>query len=885
MYEAYECSQLLKLSVQIECIAAYDDNLLVGTKVGHLLMYSISSRYSDNKNEVHLLRYNRTFSKKPIQQLAVVQEHQLLISLSDNIICVHDIAAINFPTICTVPETKGATLFSVDIKRTVTQSGKTSVIVRMCVVVKRKLLLFYWKNGSFHPLMEELSMPDTPKALAWIKETICVGFKGDSVYMLYHLNRDSKKDNSQTPLCPPGNRPPSVLEMNDEIFILGKDNSSIFVGTDGEAASLKQMKWESVPKDLVYDEPYIVALFPDSLEIRTVEPSLIVQMQKVKDPRIIIRCRSGLLYVASDEHVWCLQNVTWSRQIHFLLEQKQFQLALKIANISDEPSEDKARNVHQIQTLYAYDLFNKKQFKESMEQFLKLETDPTEVIKLFPNLLPQQARTRPAVDAVVQLADMDLESGLLALIEYLTKVRLSKKAEKERKDKEQAERDTKRKLGKLTLVVEKEIDTESANHDKFSKATEQLFQIIDTTLLKCYLQTNDAFVAPLIRLNHCHLGEAEKMLKKHEKNSELIILYQTKGLHKKALELLQKQSTQQDPSLQGHYRTVLYLQNLGRDYIELIFQFAGWVLEQHPTDGLSIFIEDMPEVEGLPRPKVLDFLLRLHKSLVIPYLEHVIHVWKDESTILHDALVHQYREQAATLLAGGKLAEGKVVRAKLLSFLESSNNYSPENALVQFPYDSMFEERAVILGKLGKHEQVLSIYVMMLGNVSQAIKYCHDVYRSEREGADEVYVLLIKMLISPPDSWLRGVPVSPATSKPDLETALSLLEEHAPKIHPIQALEVLPDTVPICRIRHFLESSLQKQLNERRRILVLKSLTVAENLQVQEQRMHYESQSIKMTELNVCSVCKKRFGNQSAFALYPDGDVVHFSCQDRKAQQ
>ncbi|KAK3931419.1 Vam6/Vps39-like protein [Frankliniella fusca] len=884
MYEAYECSQLLKLSVPIECIAAYDNNLLVGTKVGHLLMYSISSRYSDNKNDVHLLRYNRAFSKKPIQQLAVVEEHQLLISLTDNIVCVHDIASINFVTICTVPETKGASLFSVDIKRTVTQSGKTSVIVRLCVAVKRKLLLFYWKNGSFHSLMEELTMPDTPKALAWIEETICVGFKGDSVYMLYHLNRDFKKDDWQQPLCPPGNRAPSVLGMNDENFILGKDNSSIFVKTNGEAASLKPMKWDSVPKDLVYDEPYIVALFPDSLEIRTVEPSLIVQLQKLKEPRTIIRCRSGLLYVASDEYVWCLQNVTWSRQIHFLLEQKQFQLALKIANISDEPSEDKAKNVHQIQTLYAYDLFNKKQFKESMEQFFKLETDPTDVVKLFPNLLPSQART-PLPEAVVKLDDMDLESGLLALIEYLTHVRHLKKAEKEKRDKEQAERDTKRKRGKLTIVEETNLEIESKKHEKFSKATEQLFQIIDTTLLKCYLQTNDAFVAPLIRLNHCHLGEAEKMLKKHGKNSELIILYQTKGLHKKALELLQKQSTHEDPSLQGHCRTVLYLQNLGRDHIELIFQFAGWVLEQHPAEGLSIFTEDMPEVESLPRPKVLDFLLRLHKNLVIPYLEHVIHVWKDESTILHDALVHQYREQVATLLNSDKAAEAKIVQAKLLAFLESSNSYSPENALIQFPYDSMFEERAVILGKLGKHEQVLSIYVMMLGNVNKAIKYCHEVYSSQRDGADEVYVLLIKMLISPPDSWLRGVPVSPATSKPDLETALSLLEENASKIRPIQALEVLPDTVPICRIRHFLETSLERQLNEIRRVLVLKSLTYAENLQVHEQRMHYESQSIMMTELNVCAVCKKRFGNQSAFVLYPDGDIVHFSCQDRKAEQ
>lgn len=70
--------------------------------------------------------------------------------------------------------------------------------------------------------------------------------------------------------------------------------------------------------------------------------------------------------------------------------------------------------------------------------------------------------------------------------------------------------------------------------------------------------------------------------------------------------------------------------------------------------------------------------------------EHVIHVWKDTSTILHDALVHQYREQAISFFADGKLSEEKAVRAKLLTFLEVSTNYSPENALVQFPYDSEF---------------------------------------------------------------------------------------------------------------------------------------------------------------------------------------------------
>lgn len=100
------------------------------------------------------------------------------------------------------------------------------------------------------------------------------------------------------------------------------------------------------------------------------------------------------------------------------------------------------------------------------------------------------------------------------------------------------------------------------------------------------------------------------------------------------------------------------------------------------------------------------------------------------------------------------------------------------------------------------------------------------------------------------------------TAQPDLEMALQLLEEHASKISPMKVLEVLPDSVPIGRITRFLEVSLQNNLNARRRTQVLKGLLYAEHLQVQEQRMHYESQNVLMTEFNICPVCKKRFGNQ-----------------------
>ena len=55
------------------------------------------------------------------------------------------------------------------------------------------------------------------------------------------------------------------------------------------------------------------------------------------------------------------------------------------------------------------------------------------------------------------------------------------------------------------------------------------------SLLLFSFQINDALVAPLLRLkdNNCHVEETEKALKRKDKLDELIILYETKELHKK----------------------------------------------------------------------------------------------------------------------------------------------------------------------------------------------------------------------------------------------------------------------------------------------------------------------------------------------------------------
>lgn len=104
-----------------------------------------------------------------------------------------------------------------------------------------------------------------------------------------------------------------------------------------------------------------------------------------------------------------------------------------------------------------------------MKEFSKLQTDPCDVIRLFPDLWPQDGlmstptkHTHPTAAAarsnLPKLVDKDLELGLLALIDYLTEVRYN---------------------------LQKELHS---NDSKSSHNTNRLLVIIDTTLLKCYLQ-------------------------------------------------------------------------------------------------------------------------------------------------------------------------------------------------------------------------------------------------------------------------------------------------------------------------------------------------------------------------------------------------------------
>ncbi|VVC31789.1 Hypothetical protein CINCED_3A010938 [Cinara cedri] len=798
MHDVYEVAKLLKYSVQIESITAYDNYLLVGNRLGHIFLYTTSPR-------VQLVDCNKTFSKRPILQLTAISECQIVICLSEERISVLDVSRDKVIHLKTtgLQKTKGASCFTIDVK---TPDGlkvnSNNTVVRLCVAVKRQLQVYHWKGKDFLEHSESIDLPDIPRTLVWCDQAVIIGCKNE--YYLFDVTMEKITSLSLTGK----NQEPIITKISDTMFGVVKDAQVIIFSTTGNKAEQQTIKWVDTPSIILYDEPYLIASISDKLYIQTIEPvenSIARQVISTTSKTMsMFTCQNGLIYASSALDVCCLKAVPFARQIKRLLEDKDFQLALKLANISDESVDDKEKNVSQIRTLYAHDLFEKKKYQESMREFLKLNTDPYDVIRLFPNLLPQSDS-----DYGEEILEKEMEMKIVALIEYLTEVRYK-------------------------LLKEPTVKNKSDIIEMNNNYQEQLLQIIDTTLLKCYLQTNDALIAPLLRLNHCHLLETETTLKKYKKYSELIILYQTKGLHSKALELLQKQSDDFDSNLKGPERTIQYLQNIGSNHIDLILQFSDWVLNKYPEDGLTIFTEDVAEVEQFSRPKILDFLIRNHKNLIIPYLEHVIHVWNDTNAICHNALIHQYRERLQqynnmSMQADEQTAQN--TKAKLLEFLKQSKYYTPETVLVHFPLDGFFEERAIVLGKLGRHEQVLSMYVTVLHDVDRAIEYCNTVYKSRNQDCDQIYVTLLRLLIDPPDSWLAGLG-GVSKPAPNLEKVIEILNNNASQIATPDVLKVLPDEIPIHRISNYLVIALDKAIGDRRLYQVNRGLLNTKLLKV-----------------------------------------------------
>lgn len=226
--------------------------------------------------------------------------------------------------------------------------------------------------------------------------------------------------------------------------------------------------------------------------------------------------------------------------------------------------------------------------------------------------------------------------------------------------------------------------------EKLETELQRVFRLVDTTLFRAYMFSRPALAGSLFRIpNFCDPEVVNEKLMENNRYNELVDFFYGKKLHQQALELLKKFGSVDPPDkaappiLHGPRRTVMYLQNLPPDMIDLILEFSEWTLRADSKIGMQVFVADTENAETLPRHKVVKFLRNIDVVLETQYLDHIISELDDMTPDFHNRFVELI---VTDLKDNQKRGPGWDSRmARLVRFLKESGQYSLSKAFGLIP--------------------------------------------------------------------------------------------------------------------------------------------------------------------------------------------------------
>ncbi|THV01026.1 hypothetical protein K435DRAFT_718392 [Dendrothele bispora CBS 962.96] len=389
-------------------------------------------------------------------------------------------------------------------------------------------------------------------------------------------------------------------------------------------------------------------------------------------------------------------------------------------------------------------------------------------------------------------------------------------------------------------------------------------QIVDTALFKSYLMVRPTLAGSLFRIpNWCEVQEVEGVLRSRQMFRDLKDLYNQKKMHRQALELLRQLGEKEDDMEERLYDSIQYLRRLGPEYLPQIFESARWVIEQDSTMALNIFKSD--DVD-LPRWEVADYLDGIDPKLCARYIEYLIEEREEDSMEFHDRLAELYVKMTLTAKKRGDDKTRREFYDKLVHFIDSTNRYRVDRLYGIISSEELYEPRAILLGRLGRHDQALEIYVYRLHDFAEAEKYCKRYYQADAE-TKNIFLTLLRIYLRPT-----------VDTKVDLlQPALDLISRHSPRLDTVEALELLPPMVTIEDIRTFLIEGLKIPKFD---TSVTRHIHRARSDQVSRKLLTLQARRVKVTDSRICPQCHKRLGNSMIAVHSPRGEVTHFYCRE-----
>ncbi|KAK0367357.1 Vacuolar morphogenesis protein 6 [Friedmanniomyces endolithicus] len=456
MLSAFQPKALYELKPRdksrIESLLAYGDRLLVGLSTGSLRIFRVNETShsfdepglatedgdqapaSPSKAKaVDLLREEEKFSRKPVQQLAIVKEANLLVSLSDGYISLHDLQT--FQLVERIERTKGAICFSVTsnvVKDA--ETGVPSLVSRMAVGVKRKLLCWTWRDmemESNEPV--ELAMEATVKSLNWVHGgsgmvRLVVGMDpGFCIVDADAAGNGGPEGEGMKPVYKPASRQdttsgelagvrfaavsssgmgymgmsswvpkPMVTGLFENEILLAKDVNTLFTDIDGKALERRQVPWSLPPEAVGFSYPYMLALqVPEKGALQIRNPATLTLLQTiglpsanilhVPQPNISLAHAGKGFLVASDRTIWRMDALPYDAQLAELVDRQRFDEAVSLLSLlEDTLIDDKLGRIREIKIQKAVSLFQQQKYRLALDLFTEAQAPPERVIALYP---------------------------------------------------------------------------------------------------------------------------------------------------------------------------------------------------------------------------------------------------------------------------------------------------------------------------------------------------------------------------------------------------------------------------------------------------------------------------------------------------------------------
>ncbi|KAF3008982.1 Vacuolar morphoproteinsis protein 6 [Curvularia kusanoi] len=475
MLSAFTAKPIVELKQRdkskIESILAYGDRVLVGLSTGSLRIYRVNEETethngtangdahadagagADGDAHAHadetpakpkaadLLREEERFSRRPIQQLGFLKETNILISLSDGYVSIHDLQTYQLQE--RLEKTRGATTFAAasNIVKDPT-TGIPSIVSRLAVAVKRKIILWTWQDMELSGDAIETSLMASVKSLTWASGTKLVAGM-DPGFVLVDIESQEVHD-----IVKPGAMgdtggqagarfgavsssgmgymgmaswvpKPLATRLGEGQLLLAKDVNSLFIDTDGNALDKRQVPWPFAPEMLAYSYPYMLALqapAKGSLEVRNPDTLNLLQnialpnatFLHVPQPNISLAHAGKGFLVASDRCIWRMGAESYEKQIDQLTANGRYDEALSLLDmLEDTLLQDKEGRVREIKTLKAEALFHEKKWHDAMDLFIDAKAPPERVIALYPRAVAGHLSHEESVKGDGSVADDD----------------------------------------------------------------------------------------------------------------------------------------------------------------------------------------------------------------------------------------------------------------------------------------------------------------------------------------------------------------------------------------------------------------------------------------------------------------------------------------------